>query len=220
VGHDAADDQRVLQPVRNEIVFPAAILQPPFFNLERDDAVNYGGIGAVIGTRWGTASTIRAAASTPPGAARLVDQGRRSRISEARQGAVDQFNEFEPLPGLQVNGELTLGENLADLTGLVIRSQAYQLSLKGKLRRRSTASPPISASTWDGRSRGRRRSATSHCGQQVLTTCIRRRCTGPTVRFEIFRSSTRRFGVKEGDKHYLLPIAASRSGKTVAGTCY
>ena len=122
-------------PVRNEIVFPAAILQPPFFNLDADDAVNYGGIGAVIGHEMGHGFDDQGRRFDATGA--LRDWWTKADEAEYQKRAkvlVDQFNEFEPLPGLHVNGELTLGENIADLTGLVISRQAYQLSLKGKRR--------------------------------------------------------------------------------------
>ncbi len=119
-------------PVRNEIVFPAAILQPPFFNLEADDAVNYGGIGAVIGHEMGHGFDDQGRRFDATGA--LRDWWTKTDEAEYQKRAkvlVEQFNEFEPLPGLHVNGELTLGENIADLTGLVIARQAYLLSLKG-----------------------------------------------------------------------------------------
>ena len=119
-------------PVRNEIVFPAAILQPPFFNLEADDAVNYGGIGAVIGHEMGHGFDDQGRRFDATGA--LRDWWTKQDEAEYQKRAkvlVDQFNEFEPLPGLKVNGELTLGENIADLTGLVISRRAYLLSLKG-----------------------------------------------------------------------------------------
>ncbi len=119
-------------PVRNEIVFPAAILQPPFFNLDADDAVNYGGIGAVIGHEMGHGFDDQGRRFDATGA--LRDWWTKQDETEYQKRAkvlVDQFNEFEPLPGLKVNGELTLGENIADLTGLVISRRAYLLSLKG-----------------------------------------------------------------------------------------
>jgi predicted metalloendopeptidase len=119
-------------PVRNEIVFPAAILQPPFFNLEADDAVNYGGIGAIIGHEMGHGFDDQGRRFDATGA--LRDWWTKQDEAEYQKRAkllVDQFGEFEPLPGLKVNGELTLGENIADLTGLVISHRAYRLSLKG-----------------------------------------------------------------------------------------
>ena len=120
-------------PRMNEIVFPAAILQPPFFNPNADHAVNYGGIGVVIGHEIGHA---------------FDDQGRKTdgngnlndwwtdddaaAFKAKAQALVDQYNEFQPLPDLHVNGQLTLGENIGDLTGLYISYKAYKMSLNGK----------------------------------------------------------------------------------------
>jgi endothelin-converting enzyme/putative endopeptidase len=117
-------------PVRNEIVFPAGILQPPFFNMEADDAVNYGAIGAVIGHEMGHGFDDQG--SKYDGAGNL-----RSWWSEEDRAAFDvlgeklvtQFNAFEPIPGQKVNGELTLGENIGDLSGVTIGYKAYQMSL-------------------------------------------------------------------------------------------
>ena len=119
-------------PVRNEIVFPAAILQPPFFNPDADDAVNYGGIGAVIGHEIGHGFDDQGRHFDAGGTLRdWWTQAGRGRIPEARAGrSSTSINQFEPLPGLKVNGELTLGENIADLTGLVIAYRAYRLSLR------------------------------------------------------------------------------------------
>ncbi len=120
-------------PSRNEVVFPAAILQPPFFNLEADDAVNYGGIGAVIGHEMGHGFDDQGSHYDGEGNMRnwwtesdLDEFGKRS------QGLIDQFNGFEVLEGLFINGELTLGENIGDLSGLSISHRAYQMSLEDK----------------------------------------------------------------------------------------
>ncbi len=120
-------------PVRNEIVFPAAILQPPFFNLEADDAVNYGGIGAVIGHEMGHGFDDQGRRYDGNGV--LRDWWTANDAEEYMKRAkllAEQFNSFEPLPGLHVNGELTLGENIGDLTGVIIARRAYELSLAGK----------------------------------------------------------------------------------------
>jgi putative endopeptidase len=120
-------------PLMNEIVFPAAILQAPFFDPNADPAVNYGGIGAVIGheishhfddqgrkfdakgnlTEWWTPEDIK-------------------RFDALTKQVVDQYGEYEPIPGKKINGELTLGENIADLAGLTVAYDAYRLSLNGK----------------------------------------------------------------------------------------
>jgi putative endopeptidase len=117
-------------PLRNEIVFPAGILQPPFFDTDMDDAVNYGAIGVVIGHEITHG---------------YDDQGRKydaegnlndwwteadAKAFEARaQKVVDQYNDYEPLPGLHINGQLTLGENIADLGGASIAFEALQRAL-------------------------------------------------------------------------------------------
>ena len=124
---------------QNEIVFPAGILQPPFFDVSMDDAVNYGGIGVVIGHEMTHA---------------FDDQGRKfdadgnlndwwspadAQAFEARaQKLVDEFNGFEALPGMHVNGKLTLGENLADLGGVSIAYEAMERALaKDPVRRKN-----------------------------------------------------------------------------------
>ncbi|HMT44269.1 MAG TPA: M13-type metalloendopeptidase [Chakrabartia sp.] len=120
-------------PLMNEIVFPAAILQPPFFDPNADPAVNYGGIGAVIGHEISH---------------HFDDQGRKfdmngnladwwsaddvKRFEALTAQLVKQYSAYEPLPGVKVNGELTLGENIADLAGLTVAYDAYRISLNGK----------------------------------------------------------------------------------------
>ena len=120
-------------PLLNEIVFPAAILQPPFFDPNADDAVNYGAIGVVIGHEISH---------------HFDDQGRKfdktgnltdwwtpqdaERFKAYTDRVVAQYAAYEPLPGKHVNGELTLGENMADLAGLNVAYDAYHISLKDK----------------------------------------------------------------------------------------
>ncbi len=119
-------------PPMNEIVFPAAILQPPFFNVAADDAVNYGAIGAVIGHEISHG---------------FDDQGRKydgqgnlrdwwtsedeERFKQRAAKLVAQYGGYSPIDGLKLNGELTLGENIGDLSGLAVAYKAYQLSLNG-----------------------------------------------------------------------------------------
>jgi predicted metalloendopeptidase len=187
-------------------VFPAAILQPPFFDLTADDAVNYGGIGAVIGHEMGHG---------------FDDQGRRfdakgmlrdwwtSKDSEEfmrrAKGLVAHYSAKEVLPQLNVNGELTLGENIGDLTGLVIAHRAYQLSLGGK------AAPVMDGLTGDQRFfagwaqawRGKIRDDALR--QQVLSDVHSPdmvRGNGPLPHVPAFYEA---FGVKEGDKLFLPP---------------
>lgn len=119
-------------PTRNEIVFPAGILQPPFFSLEADDAVNYGAIGAVIGHEIGHGFDDQGSKYDGDGKLRSWwSDSDRSTFEAKGRLLVERFNHFEPIDGLKVNGELTLGENMGDLAGVAIGYKAYLLSLKG-----------------------------------------------------------------------------------------
>jgi putative endopeptidase len=124
-------------PTMVEIVFPAAILQPPFFDPNADPAVNYGGIGAVIGHEMSHQFDDQGAKYDLHG--NLVDwwtpadaQNFQSRLDKLEQ----QYNAYEPLPGMHVIGKLTMGENVADLAGLTVAHDAYIASLNG-------ATPPV-----------------------------------------------------------------------------
>jgi predicted metalloendopeptidase len=120
-------------PEMNEIVFPAAILQPPFFDANADDAVNYGGIGAVIGHEISHGFDDQGAQYDGNGNLRDWWTAEDHKNFAAKTKAlVEQYNEFEPVKGYHVNGALTLGENIADNSGLAIAYKAYHLSLKGK----------------------------------------------------------------------------------------
>ena len=120
-------------PPMNEIVFPAAILQPPFFNVEADDAVNYGGIGAVIGHEFSHGFDDQGRKSDGDGNLRDWWTGEDAEAFTARAAAlVDQYNQFEVLPGKFLNGEFTLGENIGDLSGLAVAYKAYRMSLNGE----------------------------------------------------------------------------------------
>jgi len=117
----------------NEIVFPAAILQPPLFNLAADDAANYGGIGAVIGHEIGHGFDDQGSKSDGDGRLQSwwTDQDRKAFEARAQQ-LIDQYGAYEPIPGHKVNGALTIGENIGDLGGSSIAYQAYKLSLRGR----------------------------------------------------------------------------------------
>jgi predicted metalloendopeptidase len=120
-------------PAMNEIVFPAAILQPPFFNASADDAVNYGGIGAVIGHE--ISHGFDDMGSQYDGDGNLVDwftPQDHQKFKEKTERLVEQYERYEPVPGYHVNGHLTLGENIADNSGLAIAYKAYLLSLRGE----------------------------------------------------------------------------------------
>jgi putative endopeptidase len=120
-------------PVFNAIFFPAAILQPPFFDPNADDAVNYGGIGAVIGHE--ISHGFDDQGSKYDGGGELNNWWTaedRKNFEVRTKMLIDQFNSYEPLPGLHVNGAFTLGENIADLAGLTIAYKAYHISLGDK----------------------------------------------------------------------------------------
>jgi putative endopeptidase len=120
-------------PVNNEIVFPAAILQPPFFNMNADDAVNYGGIGGVIGHEIGHGFDDQGAKYDGNGNLRNWWSEQDKMQFQARGAKlIGQYNNFEPLPGQHINGALALGENIGDLGGMTVALKAYQLSLNGK----------------------------------------------------------------------------------------
>ncbi|UKA52520.1 peptidase M13 [Arthrobacter sp. FW305-BF8] len=122
-------------PMLNEVVFPAAILQPPFFTADADDAVNYGGIGAVIGHEIGHGFDDQGSQFDGKGELRNWWTEDDRKAFEALTGRlVDQFDALSPYaaPGHNVNGKLTLGENIGDLGGLTIAHKAYRLSLDGQ----------------------------------------------------------------------------------------
>ena len=133
-------------PVFNEIVFPAAILQPPFFDPNADAAVNYGGIGGVIGHEMGHGFDDQGAKSDAQGVLRdwwnaqdvAAFEGVTTRLAA-------QYEQFEPLPGLHLNGRLTLGENIGDNGGLQVAYHAYRISLAG------AAAPALEGTTGDQR---------------------------------------------------------------------
>jgi putative endopeptidase len=194
-------------PVTNQIVFPAGILQPPFFDPELDDAVNYGAIGAVIGHEITHG---------------YDDQGRRydadgnltdwwtpedaAKFRERAQRLVEQFNGYQALPGLAINGQLALGENIADLGGVSIAFEALQRSLKGK--------PP--AAKIDGFTPEQRfflswaqQWRTAYRDDAMRMQVARGphapgnfRAYGPLVNLQQFFEA---FGIKEGDKMWKPP---------------
>ena len=120
-------------PVLNVIVFPAAILQPPFFNLEAEDAVNYGGIGAVIGHEIGHGLDDSGSKFDGDGAIRNWWTDEDAAQFEVRTNSlIAQYEDFCPFDDLCTNGEFTLGENIGDLGGITIALRAYQASLNGE----------------------------------------------------------------------------------------
>ena len=117
----------------NEIVFPAAILQPPFFNKDADDAVNYGAIGAVIGHEISHGFDDQGRKSDGDGNLRDWWTPQDAQAFEARTAKLGaEYEAYQPLPGMHINGKLTMGENIGDLSGLAVAYRAYHIALHGK----------------------------------------------------------------------------------------
>lgn len=117
----------------NEITFPAGILQPPFFNSEADDAINYGAIGGVIGHEITHGFDDSGSKFDAAGNLKMWWTSEdRTKFEERASCVVNQFNEYEVQPGLFINGKLTLGENIGDFAGLTVAYDAYMKSLEGK----------------------------------------------------------------------------------------
>ncbi len=190
----------------NEIVFPAAILQPPFFDMRADDAVNYGAIGAVIGHEIGHGFDDKGSQSDGDGNLRdWWTKEDRAAFKARADRLVKQYSAYSPLPGYHVNGELTLGENIGDNSGLAIAYKAYKISLGGK------PAPVIDGLTGDQRFfmgfgqvwRSKMREAQQI--NQVKTdphSPGQFRANGTVMNHPAFYEA---FGVKEGDKMYLPP---------------
>jgi predicted metalloendopeptidase len=193
-------------PVRNEIVFPAAILQPPFFDMTADEAVNYGAIGGFIGHEMGHGFDDQGRRYDASGRLRDWWTSKDAEEFERRaKGLVAQYSAIEVLPGLHVNGELTLGENIGDLTGVTIAHRAYELSLNGK------EAPVIDGTTGSQRffygwvQAWRAKFRDDALRQLVLTNPHAPdmvRGNGPLPNVDAFYDT---FGVKEGDKLWLAP---------------
>jgi putative endopeptidase len=193
-------------PSRNEVVFPAAILQAPFFNMAADDAVNYGAIGTVIGHEMGHGFDDQGSKYDPDGNLRnWWTDNDRAEFEERTKTLVDQFARFQVFDDLNVNGELTLGENIGDLAGLTIAFKAYQLSLEGH------EAPVIDDMTgpqrfFMGIAHVWRYKATEEATRNRVATDPhsppRFRVLGPLPNMPEFEEA---FDVKEGDGMYLPP---------------
>jgi putative endopeptidase len=132
--------------LENKIVFPAGILQAPFFDPKADPAVNYGAIGAIIGHEISHGFDDQGRKIDATGAVRdwwTKADADRFNAQAKRFGA--QYDSYEPVPGMHINGELTMGENIADFAGLLVAHDAYQVSLKG------AAAPVVDGFTGDQR---------------------------------------------------------------------
>jgi predicted metalloendopeptidase len=193
-------------PTNNEIVFPAAILQPPFFDPTADDAVNYGGIGGVIGHEISHGFDDQGRKSD--GAGNLRDWWTAADASAFEQRAgmlAEQYGAYEPLEGARVNGRLTLGENIGDLSGLAIAHRAYRRSLNGG------QAPVIGGFTGDQRfflgwaQVWRTKYRDQALRQQLLTdphSPGMYRTNGVLVNLPAFYEA---FNVKPGDRMYVAP---------------
>lgn len=193
-------------PELNEIVFPAAILQPPFFNVLADDAANYGGIGAVIGHE--ISHGFDDQGSQYDGDGNLRDWWSKEdheKFTAKTNALIAQYSAYEPIPGYKVNGGLTLGENIADNSGLTIAHKAYVLSLQGK------TAPVMDGMTgeqrfYGGWTQGWRNKARQQ--EQIRLLAIdphspaQIRPAGAAVNQESFYTA---FDVKPGDKMYVPP---------------
>ncbi len=195
----------------NSIFFPAAILQPPFFDPRADDAVNYGGIGAVIGHEISHGFDDQGSKYTGAGILESWWTEADRKAFEQRTATLGaQFDAYEALPGLHVNGKLTMGENIGDLSGINISLKAYHISLNGK------PAPALDGYTGDQRFflsygqiwRSKYRDAAVR--QQVLSNPHAPapfRVIGATRNTDAWYDA---FDVKPGDKYYLPPESRVR----------
>ncbi|ALU45907.1 M13 family metallopeptidase [Pseudoalteromonas rubra] len=188
-------------PLKNEIVFPAAILQPPFFDMSVDDAVNYGAIGAVIGHELGHGFDDQGAQFDGDGNIRNWWQDADlSQFKQRTDALVAQYDSYKPFKDAAVNGRMTLGENIGDLGGLTVAYKAYLLSLSGKNKEIIDGYTPEQrffigfAQSW----RTKKREAAAR--QRLITDVhapAQYRANGPLSNFTPFYEA---FAVKEGDK--------------------
>lgn len=193
-------------PAWNEIVFPAAILQPPFFNVDAEDAVNYGGIGAVIGHEIGHGFDDQGRKFDGTGNLRdWWTEEDNARFEERKNQLKAQYDSYEVIDGLTINGEFTSGENIGDLGGLGIAYKAYKLSLDGR------EAPVIDGFTGDQRfflgwAQVWRSKARPEETKRLLTidphSPAKFRANGAAVNVDEFYAA---FGVVEGDGMYLPP---------------
>jgi putative endopeptidase len=193
-------------PTTNEITFPAAILRPPFFDMTADDAVNYGGIGAVIGHE--ISHGFDDSGRQFDGDGNLRDWWTADDAAKFKQRAdalAGQFDGYSVLDSQHVNGKLTLGENIGDLSGMAIALKAYKLSLAGK------TSPVIDGFTGEQRfffgwaQVWRRKYRDEELTKRLLTdphSPSEFRANGPSSNIDAFYDA---FDVKQGDRMYRPP---------------
>ena len=193
-------------PPMNDIVFPAAILRPPFFNVAADDATNYGAIGAVIGHEISHGFDDQGRKYDGDGNLRdwWTDEDAK-RFKERAARIVAQYSAYNPIDDMKVNGELTLGENIGDLSGLAIAYKAYQIAMGDR------TAPVIDGFTGDQRfflgwsQVWRRKYRDEDLRQRLVTdphSPSEYRCNGIVTNMTPFYTA---FGLKEGDKLYRPP---------------
>jgi endothelin-converting enzyme len=193
-------------PTRNQIFFPAGYLQPPHFQLDADDAVNYGSIGATIGHEIGHGFDDQGSKYDGNGELRdwWTNQDRENFETRSAK-LVAQFNKFCPFEDACLNGELSLGENIGDLAGLILAYDAYQISLDGK------AAPVIDGLSGDQRfilgfvQGGKGKWREEFIRSMILTdphVPDKYRILGPLQNFDVFYDA---YNVREGDAMYLAP---------------
>jgi predicted metalloendopeptidase len=193
-------------PGLNEIVFPAAYLQAPNFLPDADDAYNYGTIGSTIGHEIGHGFDDQGSKYDGDGNLKSWwTKEDRDNFEQRTKSLVEQFAKFEPLPGLFVNGELTLGENIGDLGGTAIALKAYRMSLKGK------SSPVIDGFTGEQRFfLGNAQSSRLKWRPQILELIVKTDPHSPDKYringvFANMAEFYKTYDVKEGDGLYLPP---------------
>ncbi|WP_168075418.1 M13 family metallopeptidase [Caulobacter sp. SSI4214] len=197
--------------LENKIVFPAGILQAPFFDPAADPAVNYGAIGAVIGHEISHGFDDQGRKIDDTGKLRdwwTAEDAKRFEAQSSVLGA--QYDSYEAVPGMHINGQLTMGENIADLAGLQVAYDAYHAALKGK------PAPVIDGMTGDQRfflafaQAWQDKSRDDSLKQQMASdphSPSNFRVIGPTRNVDAWYAA---FGVKPGDKFYLPPEKRSR----------
>jgi len=196
------------QPVKNEIVFPAAILQPPFFDPKADMAVNYGGIGGTIGHEITHGFDDQGRKSDGSGTLRdwwAADDAKKFEEQATKLGAQYESYKFDALPGLHIIGRQTMGENIGDLGGVLLALDAYHVSLKGQ------PAPVIDGFTGDQRvfmawaQVWRSLQRPDALRQQLMTNPHSPgavRALAPLRNVDAWYDA---FGVKEGDANYVKP---------------